>query len=193
MGRPKRYCDVDDCGSDAVGWGMCNTHYQRWAKWGDPHRVNGRWTLSAEDRFWQYVDKADDCWRWTGGEKNGYGTFFLNGRSVQAHRYAYELSFGPIPAGFTLDHACHTAVAAVCGDGARCPHRSCVRPDHMEPLSLEDNIARGGNGAKTHCKRGHEFTPENTYVMKRGGRSCRACLRLHQANQRARRRELRAS
>ena len=29
--------------------------------------------------------------------------------------------------------------------------------------------------ALDHCKRGHEFTPENTYYPKRGGRVCRAC------------------
>lgn len=28
---------------------------------------------------------------------------------------------------------------------------------------------------KTHCSHGHEFTPENIYVLKRGGRRCRAC------------------
>lgn len=31
---------------------------------------------------------------------------------------------------------------------------------------------------QTHCKRGHEFTPENTYVQKNGSRQCRACVNL---------------
>ena len=30
---------------------------------------------------------------------------------------------------------------------------------------------------KTHCKHGHEFTPENTYTSAEGTRSCRACRR----------------
>jgi hypothetical protein len=34
------------------------------------------------------------------------------------------------------------------------------------------------NKAKTHCLRGHEFTPENTYVTKKGQRYCRACARI---------------
>lgn len=34
------------------------------------------------------------------------------------------------------------------------------------------------NASKTHCIRGHEFTPENTYVHN-GKRSCKACRRLH--------------
>ena len=35
------------------------------------------------------------------------------------------------------------------------------------------------NGEKTHCKRGHEFTPENTYVWPGNlrSRACRACMR----------------
>ena len=28
---------------------------------------------------------------------------------------------------------------------------------------------------KTHCKWGHEFTPDNTWINNRGGRQCRAC------------------
>lgn len=34
------------------------------------------------------------------------------------------------------------------------------------------------NKAKTHCKRGHEFTQENTRLNKSGGRCCRECERL---------------
>jgi hypothetical protein len=34
---------------------------------------------------------------------------------------------------------------------------------------------------RTHCKRGHEMTPENTYVSKKGHRSCKECIGLHGA------------
>jgi len=29
--------------------------------------------------------------------------------------------------------------------------------------------------SKTHCPKGHEFTPENTYMRKEGWKSCRIC------------------
>lgn len=32
---------------------------------------------------------------------------------------------------------------------------------------------------RTHCGKGHEFTPENTYDRSNGGRRCRACIRSH--------------
>lgn len=33
------------------------------------------------------------------------------------------------------------------------------------------------NASKTHCKHGHEFTPENTHISPHGRRICRACKR----------------
>lgn len=41
------------------------------------------------------------------------------------------------------------------------------------------------NGVKTHCKHGHEFTPENTYLND-GHRSCRACAREYQRQRKER-------
>lgn len=38
-------------------------------------------------------------------------------------------------------------------------------------------ISRGGNIAKTHCPRGHEYTVQNTRYGKNGDRNCRACGR----------------
>jgi len=53
-------------------------------------------------------------------------------------------------------------------------------PDNLQTLCLpchtrKDN--RNGNVNKTQCNHGHEFTPENTYIDKDGGRNCRTCKR----------------
>jgi hypothetical protein len=56
-----------------------------------------------------------------------------------------------------------------------CRNRSCVNPSHLEAVTHHENMLRGGNSIKTHCKNGHEFTQENTYTDKFGFRHCRIC------------------
>lgn len=120
-------------------------------------------------RFWSKVDKTGTCWLWTACLNSaGYGQFWVKDRIVYAHRIAYELLVGPIPVGLELDHLCRSP--------------ACVNPAHLEPVTHKENIQRGhvqNNGAhnknKTHCPEGHPYSKKNTYVMKNGGRMCRAC------------------
>lgn len=107
------------------------------------------------------------CWLWVGGRTaQGYGETFVNGRVRYAHRVAYELHVGPIPAGLQLDH--------------RCRVRSCINPRHLEPVTNRENTMRGLLGAlrtpKPHCKKGHAFSEENTRRTPRQ-RVCLACER----------------
>lgn len=121
------------------------------------------------NQFWAKVVKGPDCWEWTGTKlKTGYGIFDHR----CAHRIAWELERGPIQRGLVIDHLCR--------------NRSCVNPDHLEPVTQRQNLLRGDtfvarNAAKTHCQRGHEFTRENTYYAPKGGsRHCQTCRREYQ-------------
>ena len=122
--------------------------------------------------FWDNVDKTDSCWLWKGPKtNNGYGVSARFERTIVAHRRAYLELVGPIPEGMQLDHLCRV--------------RHCVNPAHLEPVSPSENWHRSNAhqvwqtyAAQTHCKRGHEFTPENTYIRpSRSNRECRICKR----------------
>lgn len=129
-------------------------------------------------RFWGKVDRRgpDECWPWLAGKWEGYGRFWIDGRTTSAHRVAYELTFGPISPGMQIDH-----VAA-----RGCTRRDCVNPAHLEEVTLGENVARGrsANGAKTHCAKGHVFKGENLIELARGGRMCRTCKRDADARRR---------
>jgi len=84
---------------------------------------------TAEERFWEKVDKTAGCWVWTATtNKKGYGRFWNGERLVGAHRWAYERYVGPVPEGHMVLH--------------RCDNPPCVRPDH---LFLGGAIANAGD------------------------------------------------
>lgn len=113
--------------------------------------------------------------RTTGIDQDGYSLIRESqGKTRRAHRVAYEVFVGPIPAGLHLDHLCHTRDLG-CPGGPSCLHRRCINPHHLEPVTIQENTLRGGNSRKTHCAQGHKFTDANTYVDNRGRRTCRAC------------------
>jgi hypothetical protein len=119
-----------------------------------------------------YPEPFSGCWLWGGAYQGGdprredgkYGVVRIDGRNIYIHRFCYEFFGGVIPAGQQLDHLCRT--------------RCCCNPLHLELVTPKQNINRGRrfNAEKTHCKRGHEFTPESTYINPgNGSRHCRIC------------------
>lgn len=142
------------------------------------------------DRFMQYVlpEPTTGCWLWTGYvSQHGYGMFRFNGEKRGAHKVAYELFIGPVPEGLDLDHTCHKPDS--CNGGVTCPHRSCVNPSHLEPVTPKVNSNRGHahNREKTHCPQGHPYAGGNLYISPpfganpNGCRGCRICRDIHRA------------
>lgn len=114
-----------------------------------------------------WADLLGPCWRWQGShDYNGYpiGTWSDNPRGV--HRYVYEQFRGKVPAHLQMDHLCRV--------------RDCCNPNHLEPVTREENRRRGlvnQNKYKTHCQHGHLLEGDNLYVY-RGKRHCRECRRV---------------
>lgn len=101
----------------------------------------------------------------------GYGVIWNGEKVVYAHRLMYEQMKGSVPKGLELDHLCR--------------NRSCINPDHLEPVTHKENQARGlgaelfirHNAYKKACQKGHIYDDKNTYYRKDrpGDRGCRAC------------------
>jgi hypothetical protein len=140
----------------------------------------------ATARFFAKVRAADDgsgCLLWTGTTSTtGYGQFYAEGRNWPAHRWILERAYGPISEELVIDHLCR--------------RRNCVRPSHLEIVTMSENILRGEahirfremQARKTHCIHGHPFTPENTYMHQGKYRKCKECQRGVSRRQRAKRR-----
>ena len=199
----KRICSVDGCDRVHKGHGYCRNHLRKWRRWGDPlgapvSRAERGCSVGGCDRehfglgkcklHWErekngipldgpkrinnldnyLVDPETGCWVWQGAVfSTGYGrtSVTVNGTQV-AHRALFIEANGPIPDDMVLDHLCRNTL--------------CVNDWHLDPVTSQENLRRGGNSyaLRDKCRNGlHDITkPDAWYVTPRSGkRVCAAC------------------
>ena len=77
------------------------------------------------------VDPDTGCWNWPMLRQDGYSDRITrNGQRYCAYVWFYIEAKGPVPAGMVIDHTCH--------------NRACVNPHHLEAVSQQVNVQRGG-------------------------------------------------
>ena len=121
-------------------------HYTRRQRHGDPLGGSERFA-TPEEAFLARTepivgDPAHIIWAGATNSK-GYGVLRVNGRSVAAHRYAWEREHGPIPDGMVIDHTCW--------------EHSCVNVDHLRlatPQENQQNRSGAWKGRKHDLPRG---------------------------------------
>lgn len=120
-------CTIGECDRPVLARGLCNRHYHRFLRHGDPRKVlNGR---GKGRRFLQSVldgsapREPSGCILWPAlVDDDGYPYFREQGRRVRATHLVLEHFYGPRPSPrHTAGHALHE----ICG------HRHCVAPEHL--------------------------------------------------------------
>lgn len=110
------------------------------------------------------------CLEWTAGRsRDGYGKFAPAHKSVRAHRVAWELAHGPIPACLHVLH--------------RCDNPLCVDVEHLFLGTNEDNIRDRDAKGRHVAPRGEAHRARMREVAARGERHC--CAKLNDASVRS--------
>lgn len=135
-----------------------------------PEEYNRRWMARVKANC-KIVESG--CWLWQGTTHGiGHGITMYRNKGCGVHRMFYMLHTGKQLGRW--EYVCH-----------KCDVPNCINPDHMWIGGPADNQKdmqakrRGKYQKATHCKHGHEFTPENTWVHKTTNhRHCRTCARI---------------
>src|SRR5690349_2879354 len=94
--------------------------------WSKPY-CKRSWSVAQRVAHYSRPDPLGGCHIWDGALRRGYGTLRYRGRTLFAHRLAWEAKYGPIPGGMIVRHRCNV--------------RRCVNPDHFVLGTRAENNA----------------------------------------------------
>ena len=128
-----KICGIDGCSNKHLAKGMCRKHYLRIYKNGTLDLTIRR-DLCTVDRLKTKIKVTEGgCWLYTAKlTKKGYAHVQDKCKMRFAHVIMYEHIFGKVPEGLELDHLCR--------------NRNCINPEHLEPVTHQENCRRGISG-----------------------------------------------
>lgn len=167
-----RLCSIPDCGKAVHRRGMCNAHYRRMLRHGDP--TMGRTARGALPAFLATALSHDssECLSWPYGHTDrGYGVIHLDGRHQLVHRIVCEAAHG---APFSDKHeAAHS-----CGNG----HLGCCNPRHLSwktPVQNEADKINHGTIARGERQGSSKLTEQDVQAIRAKSRSAKEDAALY--------------
>lgn len=148
-------------------------------------RASSPWSPQIA-RFMRRVEVTEGCWLWRGSvdPRFGYARTFIGGVRLGVHEWAYILFVGDYSDDLEIDHV----------KARGCTNRHCVRPDHLETVTRQENMRRARRRhanvtpRKPFCINGHEYTLDNTYWRESDGSYyCRECRKIENGRHRVNR------
>ncbi len=110
------------------------------------------------DRFFRHVDKCGPCWVWTASRiecrnTKTYGQFCIShNEHILAHRFSWQIHFGPIPDNLFVCHKCDNPI--------------CVNPGHLFLGTHSDNMLDMKSKHRGRSS-GRAFTDQQASFIKR--------------------------